>query len=567
MRNALCLGVSGLLATTYALPEISISKRDRHTNGATDHYKRSVQGHLQKRAGTVSTNVYDVLSWSLGGAYYANVTVGTPAQPQVVILDTGSSDLYFDASSAQTCKQPSSDPESCQGGTYDLSKSSTYKQVDAAPAFNTSFGDGSSAQGPYGSDVVGIGDVLVSPVQFGVAQEVDSTTGYSIGLMGIGYSTNEAVQAVQDFYPNMPEVLKDSGVINSRLYSIYLNDARSTSGSILFGGIDKSKYTGELATVDLLPPVYNGRTTGVVNQFITSVTGVNTTVGGKQSSIWSGGVGNVQAYQDTNSLPVLLDTGSTAWSLPTRYYEAIVSQFTYIDPRRGICSCSHVNSGDSISLEFAGKVTIQADVSSFIVPIVNSTTREPVPLGDGTDACAFLLAPAAEDGMGFQTLGDAILRSMYVVFDLDNGQVSIAQANINSTASPDIVTVQAGPTGVAAAVSNVASAPSNTWSVAAAIATTPAYSVTTAKDPIGTATGEAAVPESAQLEGDDDSGNGDSSSGGGSNSGGSGTGSGSHHTSSGAAAGLVVPGAGDNVLFYITGLWVAGMALGAGLML
>jgi len=201
------------------------------------------------------------------------------------------------------------------------------------------------------------------------------------------------------------------------------------------------------------------------------------------------------------------------------------------------------------------------------VPIVNSTTREPVPLGDGTDACAFLLAPAAEDGMGFQTLGDAILRSMYVVFDLDNGQVSIAQAKINSTASPDIVTVQAGPTGVAAAVSNVASAPSNTWSVAAAIATTPAYSVTTAKDPIGTATGEAAVPESAQLEGDDDSGNGDSSSGGGSNSGGSGTGSGSHHTSSGAAAGLVVPGAGDNVLFYITGLWVAGMALGAGLML
>lgn len=72
--------------------------------------------------------------------------------------------------------------------------------------------------------MVGIGDVLVSPVQFGVADEVNSTTGYSIGLMGIGYASNEAVQSRRDFYPNMPEVLKDAGEINSRLYSVYLND-------------------------------------------------------------------------------------------------------------------------------------------------------------------------------------------------------------------------------------------------------------------------------------------------------------------------------------------------------
>lgn len=153
------------------------------------------------------------------------VTVGTPPQLQTVILDTGSSDLYFDASTASTCENPPSATQACEGGTYDLSKSSTYNEVHPAPSFNTSFGDGSSALGPYGSDVIGIGDVQVSPVQFGVATTVTSTTGYAIGLMGLGYSNNEAVTSARYFYQNMPEVLKDSGEINSRLYSVFLNDA------------------------------------------------------------------------------------------------------------------------------------------------------------------------------------------------------------------------------------------------------------------------------------------------------------------------------------------------------
>lgn len=96
----------------------------------------------QDSGGTVKTNTYDILTWSTGGAYYANdescsasliaslgvnyarlrrkscaaldnssnltlitVTVGTSPQDQVVILDTGSSDLYLDSSSAATCQE------------------------------------------------------------------------------------------------------------------------------------------------------------------------------------------------------------------------------------------------------------------------------------------------------------------------------------------------------------------------------------------------------------------------------------------------------------------------------
>ena len=67
------------------------------------------------------------------------VTVGSPPQEQVMIVDTGSSDLYFDASTASACE--SNGPHSCRGGSFNPGKSSTYKVVDESPAFNTSYGD------------------------------------------------------------------------------------------------------------------------------------------------------------------------------------------------------------------------------------------------------------------------------------------------------------------------------------------------------------------------------------------------------------------------------------------
>jgi hypothetical protein len=147
------------------------------------------------------------------------VTVGTPPQDQVVILDTGSSDLYFDSSSAASCQ--STGQYSCRGGSFDYGKSSSYKVVTPSPAFDTAFGDGSTATGPFAEDVIGIGDVSIAGVQFGVADEVNSTTGFAVGLMGLGYSVNEASKRE---YPNIPEVLATSGEIASRLYSVWLND-------------------------------------------------------------------------------------------------------------------------------------------------------------------------------------------------------------------------------------------------------------------------------------------------------------------------------------------------------
>ena len=531
-----------LSSASAALPELSIAKK----------FNRDLAPALRKRQaqddGTVTTNVFDVITWSTGGAYYANVTVGTPPQPQVVILDTGSSDLYFDASTAEACE--STGPYSCNGGEFTPKNSNTYTIIEQAPAFNASYGDGSTAVGPFAADTIGIGDVLIENVQFGVAEEVNSTTGYAIGLMGIGYS---AIEASRHLYSNMPEVLKKAGVINSRLYSIFLNSVDQTSGTILFGGIDTTKYTGPLVTLDLLPSLETTASGNQVDQFISTVTAANATVNGQVNQMWYGGSPGINAYNaHDRALPVLLDTGSSAWSIPTDFYNQYVGPvFTYVD-QYGTCPCSYRDSGDSLSLRFGDAVDITISAREFIVPIYNSTTNQPYPYPNSNDeACAFMLSSSQGTGQGFDTLGDAILRSMYVVFDLDNGQVSIAQANINSTEAPKVVTVQAGPSGVASAVTNdVTPTGSQQYEIAPQVNGTLHFTASTAQSTIGSATGTDAVPANAQAD--------STQTGGGSG--------GSSGTSTAAAAGLVVPGV-HWASVYSVGIAVGMAAVGFGIML
>jgi hypothetical protein len=85
-----------------------------------------------------------------GDQYYVNFTVGTPGQLQTAFIDTGSSDTIVFAPNATFCKT-----SGCDGGTFDLSKSSTYEKVNTTKSFYTSFMMGSNwFRGDYVRDVV-----------------------------------------------------------------------------------------------------------------------------------------------------------------------------------------------------------------------------------------------------------------------------------------------------------------------------------------------------------------------------------------------------------------------------
>jgi hypothetical protein len=267
-------------------------------------------------------------------------------------------------------------------------------------------------------------------------------------------------------------------------------------------------------TLDLLPTEVqvqdSNSVVDLVLQFITTVTAMNATVNSQTSQIFEGGENSISAYGDNNiALPVLLDTGSSAWSIPSRYFsQGIAPLFPYVDFRNGgICPCKYRNGNDSISVEFGGQVTVNVPASQFIVPVYDPQTNKPV-FSQDEQVCTFMLVPAQNENMNFQTLGDAILRSMYVVFDLDNGQVSIAQSSLDSTAQPNIKAVEAGPNGVAkAAGASDTDVPANTYSIASAVSGSATFSASTGSSTIGVATGTDAVPANARP-GASDSGSG-----------------------------------------------------------
>ncbi|RMZ13482.1 hypothetical protein D0862_02323 [Hortaea werneckii] len=516
----------------------------------------------------------------------------------VVILDTGSADLYFDSANSATCQ--STGEYSCRGGSFSPDDSSTYQVVDPYPAFDTAFGDGSTAAGPFGEDTVGIGDVRIENVQFGLAQELDITTGYAVGLMGLGYSYIEASYST---YPNIPEVLQSTGVINSRLYSVYLNDLSDISGTILFGGIDPSKYTGDLTTLNILPDIISGG----ISMFVTTVTDLSITEDGETYNLFSGGSPGIDAYDSyDDALPVLLDTGAAAWSVPISYYTTYIMPFFRFVDDYGLCGCSHRDDDLHLTLTFGGLIPIRVPIADLLVPIYNATTRAPIPYNEDEDTCALLIVPAEPTGYGFQTLGDAILRSMYVVFDLDNGQLSVAQAAEDNDASAGAgrsnpIPVPRGPDGIASALSSAAAeadyvgaVSTQSYSIAPPVTVaseTGDLSATTASSTIGTATGTKAVPAGARVSDDgiaggeggidegnqgsggydgdgdgvDDEGDGDAGS---SSSSTSSTGD-SSSTSSGAAA--AVKGTGtvgsDWRDWWVPGIFVLGVGVGMGILI
>lgn len=104
-----------------------------------------------RRPKTVELALMSSVGDTEGTQYFVNLTVGTPGQPQTLLIDTGSSNTFLLASNASFC-----DTSNCAGGTFNSSKSSTFEMVDPG-AFQASFMLGSIwFKGDYVRDAVQI---------------------------------------------------------------------------------------------------------------------------------------------------------------------------------------------------------------------------------------------------------------------------------------------------------------------------------------------------------------------------------------------------------------------------
>lgn len=241
-------------------------------------------------------------------------------------------------------------------------------------------------------------------MQFGIGY----TSSSEEGILGIGYTINE-VQVNRfglDAYPNLPQKLKDDGTISSVAYSLWLNDLDASTGSILFGGVDTDKFSGQLSTLPIIPDA------GVYAEFIIALTDLG--IGDNKTAIFS-----------NSNVAVLLDSGSSLMYLPDAVTSALYTQFNArYDSNQGTAfvDCNLANQQGSLEFGFSG-VTISVPYNELVITLAVSR---------GRPVCILGISPA---GNSVAVLGDTFLRSAYVVYDLSNNEISLAQTNFNATSS------------------------------------------------------------------------------------------------------------------------------------
>ncbi|KAI2817885.1 hypothetical protein CBS115989_5621 [Aspergillus niger] len=387
---------------------LSLHKRDGPAVVRMPIERRSAQS-LQKRDSTVGVTLQN---WD--ATYYAvNLTLGTPAQKVSLALDTGSSDLWVNTGNSTYC---SIDNLCTPYGLYNASESSTVKTVGTH--LNDTYADGTNLYGPYVTDKLTIGNTTIDNMQFGIAESTTSKR----GIAGVGYKIS-TYQAEHDdkVYANLPQALVDSGAIKSAAYSIWLDSLEASTGSLLFGGVNTAKYKGDLQTLPIIP-VY-----GKYYSLAIALTELSVATDSNSSS-----------FTDSLPLSVSLDTGTTMTALPSdlvnKVYDALNATYdktydmAYID-------CDTREADYNVTYSFSG-ATITVSMSELIIP-----ATEP---GWPDNTCVLGLVPSQP---GVNLLGDTFLRSAYVVYDLENNEISLANTNFNP-GDDDILEIGTGTSAV-----------------------------------------------------------------------------------------------------------------------
>ncbi|PRT54649.1 Aspartic proteinase yapsin-3 [Wickerhamiella sorbophila] len=402
VNGALCLSILACLGPVVATSKGYIQMDLESSTGAQpalDRYQRQ----LARRDGSIQMDLTNLASY-----YQVKLSMGTPSQDVLLTVDTGSSDLWVLASDSDECQSG----QCSSGSSFDENKSSTFKGNTSDP-FGISYGDGTSAKGYWAQDVLGLNGQVVEGGNFALA----TTTSSNLPVFGIGLVAGETAKTP---YDNVPVQLKNQGLIKTVAYSLWLNDIDAKQGSLLFGGVDHSKYNGQLLKV---PMVNDGQITssGPATSLSVMLHGL---------SVFT--PDNFEAEILTTALATLLDSGTTLSYLPTSMVQAIgaASNATWSNSLSMNLLPCNVEGG--LTFDFSG-IKIRVPYHQMLMDIKSSDGNK-VTLPDGEQACALGIQGW---GKSQYILGDTLLRGCYAVFDLENKEVALAPINY-SPSSPTI---------------------------------------------------------------------------------------------------------------------------------
>ena len=320
-----------------------------------------------------------------GVTYTMSVGVGSPATQYTLLIDTGSSNTWVGA-----------------GQSYNPTSTSK----DTGNTINVSYGSGTMSGEEY-TDTVTLNPSLVIQNQgIGVAS---SAQGFSDvdGIIGIGPVdlTQGTVSNTQEV-PTVTDNLYAQGTITSDSLGISYEPSSTTpvsNGEITFGGVDNTKYTGEINFVPLT-------TTSPASNYW-----------GVDQSITYGTDGTT--ILDTTA--GIVDTGTTLLMIASDAYQAYMQATGATeDQTTGLLTITQEQYNNLQSLYFnIGGVNYEFTANAQIWPrALNST------LGGNADAIYLIVSNlGTPSGQGLDFInGFGWLQRYYTVFDTGNSQLGFA---------------------------------------------------------------------------------------------------------------------------------------------
>ncbi|KAI8149028.1 aspartic peptidase domain-containing protein [Fennellomyces sp. T-0311] len=413
---------------------------------------RRKHGRIISKRDPFHTKLYN----DQGSQYLVQVGIGTPPQNFTVTLDTGSADLWVPSS-----KCPQSE---CPYGGFQESASSTFN--GNGENFGIQYGIG-SVNGTYAKDTVTVAGASVPDQQFGLARTTEDilTTPTTVGgsggdaskpnnrssvaangILGLGYpqltaATTQGEQAYNPFVFNLVE----KKVIKDPVFSVYMNSADKTgwAGEIIFGGADKSKYSGDLQYLPVAQLTTQQQPLGGIGGDTDSQ---QQREGYYYWMVYGQGIavktqtGQTKDFDLQSTGAFILDTGTTLTYMPTRMAIEIANEIAgengyQLDRQSGvlIVDCSTAQSTAEVQLKMSqsssasrSPVILSVPASELVIPLDSNSP-------DTASACMFGIAPLGTSGGGLGSnmflVGDSMLRSAYLVFDMGQNRVGIAAAN------------------------------------------------------------------------------------------------------------------------------------------
>ncbi|ORX58329.1 acid protease [Hesseltinella vesiculosa] len=375
-------------------------------------------GQLVKRSSSYKTLLYN----DDGTEYLVSISVGTPPQNFLVALDTGSSDLWV----------PSIDCLDCPHSRFDSTNSTTF--ADIHQPFSIVYGIG-HVDGIYGKDTVRIAGIQVEQQQFGLAHSskdiIFPTNPFSVhpkltanGILGLGFPglTKAAVQG--EPYNPFVFALMDQGHIQYPIFSIVMGSIYQNGWSDIHPTYRDSLFYAPLATTK--PHVY---TYWMVHGNEVSITDPDGRV--KTSEVLTPNHG------------FIIDTGTTLSYMEQHLAEALVYQVAtrhqvLMDAATGtyVIDCAAYETDRLLHLDLATaedadhELRLTIPLRDLVLPIQAGQH----PTVQGTK-CMFGIAPwltttnnkpPVKNGKPLVLIGDSILRSMYLVFDMQQRRIGFA---------------------------------------------------------------------------------------------------------------------------------------------